>query len=484
MLNLSDEEKRKLIREKLISEYKQKNGIADEEVKQAEDMRNYGNIANVAGRALTDLSNAKEGAVLYQNAFKGETGKPEVIEPEQRKWDDSRIDKLTDQNLKSAKDKRNNVYEGFKQSYEVEKMAREASTADQDDEYKLKKQGYELDKLEHDKTRRPVLDSHEDKKMGYDEAKMQRDQGRWAGDDAFEDAERAQKKTDWGYKNKANQFESEMLDPNSRLSQNTKALWQTMIIAKAKEAEAAGDKKNGKALRDLAKNANWSSKEYYDSLKMDPDYKTLIAADIAKNRARSESGNSQRELNKEVYNASKDLSSHQQLRESLGIVDKALMDDVGMKLDELKPLDGKLYAKDGKRSVDLSGVSIQSPLFGGRYTAHSPKAQALQAAASRVFNQVLKDRSGGSVTGGEHERLKTEFESGKMNNEASLIKGLQDYKRAAEAAMRNQEAGFTPEAREEYRRRGGKTSVDYGAQDAVPSPSPAKRRRVNSIDDL
>jgi len=109
---------------------------------------------------------------------------------------------------------------------------------------------------------------------------------------------------------------------------------------------------------------------------------------------------------------------------------------------------------NGKK-VDLPGVS---GLGLGRISFYSGKARELENTAQKLFNIQIKDRSGAAVTSNEMERLKDEWSRGKFNDESELIKAMARYERALQEAMRNQEAGFSPEFVSELANRGGVTS--------------------------
>lgn len=171
------------------------------------------------------------------------------------------------------------------------------------------------------------------------------------------------------------------------------------------------------------------------------------------NRVDARALKAEERLDKEVQSIGDDFSKNQEVISSIQQVEKEL----GGPLESFK-VDGNNLSKNGEE-VDLPGVNV--PLL-GRVTAYDSKAQNLQAAATQIFNAKLKDRSGSAVTNSELDRLREEFMSGEFNTEAQLIKGLQDYKRAAAAALRAKEAGYRPKAIQRYEERGGRTSSALG----------------------
>lgn len=164
-----------------------------------------------------------------------------------------------------------------------------------------------------------------------------------------------------------------------------------------------------------------------------------------------------KEIDKQTVKAQKDLAPLQSIGNALAEVEKY----VGFKLDDFDP---KTNTVNGKE-VDLPGVSIPGL---GRITAYSDDAVGLEGKIAKIFNTELKDRSGAAVTTPEMERLKVEFNSGKFNTEEQMLAALQSYKHMAFQAMRNKEAGYSPEAIAEYQDRGGQVSGTTFSQD-IPS---------------
>jgi hypothetical protein len=148
----------------------------------------------------------------------------------------------------------------------------------------------------------------------------------------------------------------------------------------------------------------------------------------------------------------KDLSGAQDLLNSYQILESEL----GSPLENYDA-SGEILKKDGK-PVDLPGVSIPGV---GRTSFYSDKAQRLSSAAERIFNVTLKDRSGAAVTTPEMDRLRNEYMSGRFNTETQLIKAMQNYKQAALTALKNKEAGYSPDVLKNYAEAGGVTSGTF-----------------------
>lgn len=175
-------------------------------------------------------------------------------------------------------------------------------------------------------------------------------------------------------------------------------------------------------------------------------------------------------IDADVQKLSKEIAGVQDMTNALDEVEGQL----GFSLDQAKTDSGNLTVNG--RPVDLPGVSI--PLL-GRVSGYNDKAQRLQSSAAKVFNTVLKDRSGAAVSNSELERLKTEFGEGKYNTEAQMIDALQRYKRGVNLEMRNREAGFSPEVVQRYSEQGGRTSKSQ----LRARPSDPITKDYNSMDD-
>jgi hypothetical protein len=176
------------------------------------------------------------------------------------------------------------------------------------------------------------------------------------------------------------------------------------------------------------------------------------------NRMTEESRRQRTEVEKEMENLQKTVQGGTEVAQALKTVEGKL----GFDLDKYDPKSG---TANGKK-VDLPGVSIPGI---GRITAYSSDARELQGAADRVFNTVLKDRSGAAVTTGEMDRLRREFNAGTYNTESDLLQALRDYKGQLRTKLQNQEAGYRPDIKNEFKSRGGQLSSDIlGANQQQP----------------
>lgn len=154
------------------------------------------------------------------------------------------------------------------------------------------------------------------------------------------------------------------------------------------------------------------------------------------------------------------------------------LQNAGASIDDLETeLGFKLEDYDPAKH-DLPGVSVPGI---GRVSAYSGDARQLQSKVGTIFNTVLKDRSGATVTNTELDRLRSEFGAGKFNTEPELIKALQDYKAAAARAMNNTTARFTKEAVGTYQARGGRTSIG-GEAPAIDDNAAVEWAKANPND--
>ena len=76
---------------------------------------------------------------------------------------------------------------------------------------------------------------------------------------------------------------------------------------------------------------------------------------------------------------------------------------------------------------------------------------------AELQNALLKARSGGAVTPGEYDRLKSELGAGFGRGDANLRKGIANVTATLQNKMRNAQAGYSPEAVGLYEERGGLT---------------------------
>ncbi len=261
-------------------------------------------------------------------------------------------------------------------------------------------------------------------------------------------------------------------DPTSLESQIARALAQKMG-AKAgvkipDTLTAAQLKGSSKALSEMYRmemEAQQDRQRANESYQLRRDSKESIAL---QRQALADQKN-QDKIDKQIVTLSKDIEGAQG---SLGAIDK-IEETLGFKLEDADTSDG---LKVGGKSKDLPGTSIPGL---GRYSFYNKDARQLKDRAASVFNAVLKDRSGAAVTTPELERLKTEFSEGKFNTEPELIKALQLYKRETQRALMNRQAGYVPEAVDEYEKRGGR--VFRPQQNTSDSTLDQKRKRLAEI---
>lgn len=167
----------------------------------------------------------------------------------------------------------------------------------------------------------------------------------------------------------------------------------------------------------------------------------------------------ERTTNKSAENLGKDMVDMQNALTDIA----AFEQEAKINLDEYDP---KKNTVNGKK-VDVPGVSI--PLV-GRVSAFSGDARQLQQRLAKIFNTVLKDRSGAAVTSSELERLKSEFGSGAYSSEADMLNALKQYKEEIRNLIAARKVTYSPEAQEKYLDRGG-IDVPYtpppGVEDGI-----------------
>lgn len=242
----------------------------------------------------------------------------------------------------------------------------------------------------------------------------------------------------------------------------------------AQQAMGLGQTMTDRTLADK-KYADSLAQQERDNLYRDKSLQSS-AADRAESRAerRALMGLTREEkrdtkIDEGVGKLSKDISGVQDGINALDEVEANL----GFPLDSAQVQDGKILV-NGK-AQDLPGVSIPGM---GRWS-FGDKAQNLQSSAAKVFNTILKDRSGAAVTNTELERLKTEFGEGKYNTESQMVNALQRYKRGVQNELQNREAAYSPEVVNRYTDQGGRTSRSGVQLNGRPSdPIPPKAGKV------
>ncbi len=144
--------------------------------------------------------------------------------------------------------------------------------------------------------------------------------------------------------------------------------------------------------------------------------------------------------------------------------------ELGFELEDYDPTTNKIVGAPDE--VDTAGVSVP---FLGRVSFFSQKARTIQSRAAKLFNIVLKDRSGAAVTTPEMQRLKIEFGEGKFNTEPELLKAMALFKEFTINKMQQMEAGFEEKVINMYRDRGGITSADFAHKNETkPTPEGAQ----------
>jgi hypothetical protein len=440
---LSEEQKSSLLKKKLHDEYLASKGEIDKDQATADKMQAFAGIGNALGKAATDYRNSQNsGTFLYQNAFKDRGDKPTMIGGEDIEWDDRTLNNIADKYSDAVKNKRKNAIEELSTRQKLTQWDRENANAERDDAFEAEKQKYEKGKWAHEESRRAPKDAYDDRKMAYDTEKWAHEESRRAGDDAFEDYQRGQKKREDSFDNTKRQFESDSLTPGSKVSENAKLLWQSMMLSKAKEAERAGDKEGAKAIRSMIKSSNMSAKEYYDSVKLDPDYKTIISADLA----------------------NKKIEADKEKGGGLGLYEESMVRDLAKKNAQ-------------KESV---ANQIQSALDQIKATKNPDDKYFLAQSLLTTLNSL---EGPNALSEGERKMLAGQltFSYGNFTNDNPIQFGrdLKGFENTVQGIINGVRGGISK----------NKTKADIVAgrpvQPEKPSaPTPTKRRRINSIDDL
>lgn len=398
---VTDEQKNAILKKKLMEEYLAQKGQIDKDQSLADNAGAYAQIGNAIGRVATDYKNADNaGSFLYQNAFRPSGDKPTMIGGEDDEWDDSRFNNLAKAVKDRQTERRSNMMTDLSNQQKLTQWDRENTNAERDDAFEGEKQKYQKGQWAHEESRRPVKDAFEDSKIAYDTADMAHKQSRWSPDDEFEDYQREQRKIDDSFKNAKSRFETDRLGKNSEVSKNARVLWQSMMMSKAAEARAAGDNAGAKAIMDMAKNADWSAQEYYDSVKLDPDYKSVLAANMAKDK-----------LAMEKAKSSKPGKGAMDLPNAMAARDMRLK-----AADELMSL---YEAADKKNEVGpvMGRISRLKSDFG---FSNSPETDLLNTKMMTTLNQYIHDITGASAGVEEQKRLKAAL--GDITNDKALFK--------------------------------------------------------------
>jgi hypothetical protein len=443
---LSEEQKQSILKKKLLDEYMASKGEIDKDQATADNMQAFAGIGNALGKAATDYRNSQNsGTFLYQNPFKDRGDKPTMIGGEDIEWDDRTLNNIADKYSDSVKNKRKNAIEELSTRQKLTEWDRENANAERDDAFEGEKQKYEKGKWAHEESRRAPKDAYDDRKMAYDTGKWAHEESRRAGDDAFEDYQRGQKKREDIFDNTKRQFESDSLTPGSKVSENAKLLWQAMMLSKAKEAERAGDKEGAKAIRSMIKSSNMSSKEYYDSVKLDPDYKTLISADLANKRIEA---------------------------------DKIKERDKGDNM----PLDKKKFV-DKLATEQASRYSITNQLQSSLDEFRKAKNEDDKIRYGQTLLKLLNsDQNPDAIGAEESKRIgsELEFQLFNLKNPGPMFgRDLSAFERKIQSKINAQ--------KETYKKNQQAIDGTMGrpVEPEKPSaPTPTKRRRINSIDDL
>jgi hypothetical protein len=416
MMPISEEEKRKKVRESLLEKYQ--SGMSDS----AKDMAGAEKGAailqglNALGRTATDFQNANKRDVILYERMNELGGTPKIMKSERAKWDDEPFEKMSQGVLDRAKSKREESWKSLEREQEAGKWDRENTRADHDDEFTAWERNrkktrapiedaFDDDKMSHDRfkmkryeTRAPVEDQFEDKKMAYDSGEMDRKSKRAVVDDRWTDEERGQKRKDWNYGNVEKDYETAELDPNSKLSKNANLLLGNVLSAKAMEAERAGDKASAKKIREMAKSSNLAAREAYDALKMvqQMDWKDVLSTNLSEARLRR---------GRALKGPKDDIPD--------------LMARRDMRLKKADELYGLYQAADAEGEVGPIAGRISK--FKNQWgLSNSPATDNLNIKMLSALNNYIKEITGATATVGESKRL--EAVMGDITNDEKLFR--------------------------------------------------------------
>lgn len=131
-------------------------------------------------------------------------------------------------------------------------------------------------------------------------------------------------------------------------------------------------------------------------------------------------------------------------------IEKAGLSELSSVLDRIKSDVGPL---DSKEDIPGYGLTYALPDF-----LTSKEGTDARQAVGALRNVILHARSGGAVTPSEAKRLLDELGEGYGKNDDQLRRGIMNAANALQAKFKNITAGASPEAVQEFGRRGGRTN--------------------------
>lgn len=114
----------------LVAQYREKLAKSNKEVEAAEDIQDYGSIANTAGKIFTDFSNSNKRDAILHNRMDRLGSTPTIKQAEEDTYDDSVINNITSRNLGRAKQGRDQAKEDFWTEQKLQDRERDLSYKD------------------------------------------------------------------------------------------------------------------------------------------------------------------------------------------------------------------------------------------------------------------------------------------------------------------------------------------------------------------
>lgn len=125
----------------LVAQYRAKMQAPNQAVQDAQNMQGYGGIANLVGKSLNELGNAKQSQAVLYNRMQDLGGTPTVKAAYQQGYDGSAIDKATSQNLDRAKEGQVQAASDFTTEQKLRQTQREQGRQDKQDAWQQEEQG-------------------------------------------------------------------------------------------------------------------------------------------------------------------------------------------------------------------------------------------------------------------------------------------------------------------------------------------------------
>lgn len=93
----------------LVARYRQKMQMSDSEMDDAKQSQDIANYSGMAGNLATDFVNSQRGGVILGNRLDKLGNAPTVVKQDPYEWDNSITERISDQKMKAAKEKRDAI---------------------------------------------------------------------------------------------------------------------------------------------------------------------------------------------------------------------------------------------------------------------------------------------------------------------------------------------------------------------------------------